>query len=80
MLRKLIKEENNLKSFLKKYTILDTIYKSASAWQILRIFKETITAAELAKTAVDAKNINSWFECDNNLPAFEQKSNEDIVI
>lgn len=108
--RRLIEEEIDLKSFLKKYTILDAIYDSASAWErvkkttLIRSWKkifpsiddsdefsgfsqQTIMAEELAKMAVevsggeevDAENINSWFECDNDLPAFEKKSDEDIV-
>lgn len=33
VLRKLIEEENDLKSFLKNFTILDTIYECASFWE-----------------------------------------------
>lgn len=33
VLRKLIEEEHDLKSFLKNLTILDAIYKCASVWE-----------------------------------------------
>lgn len=33
VLRKLIEEENDLKSFLKNFTILDAIYECASVWE-----------------------------------------------
>lgn len=33
VLRKLIEEEHDLKSFLKNFTILDAIYKCASVWE-----------------------------------------------
>lgn len=111
VLRKLIEEENDLKTFLKKFTILDAIYESASAWEkvkkttLIRAWKKIfpdiddgeefsgfsqesiMSAEELAKMAVevpggeqvDADNIISWFECDIDLPAFEQKSDEDII-
>lgn len=49
--------------------------------------QETFTVAELAKVAVEvpggeevnAVNINSWFECDIDQHAFENKSDEDLV-
>lgn len=112
ILKKLIDEESDLKTFVKELTVLDAIYESAAAWGLVKpttmskswkkIFSDisqdgdsfkgfeenTPTAADLAAMAnsveggreVDEADINEWFDIDCNLPAFENLTDDEILM